>query len=63
MRFDFGINHRIVKINDKDELAKDLFYLFLNDIDDELVFNIIPQIEGLWNKWLKDKNIGGKTNE
>ena len=59
MRFDIGINHRIVKINDKDELVKDLFYLFLNDIDDELVFNIIPQIEGLWSKWLKDKNIGG----
>ena len=59
MRFDIGINNRIVNINDKDELVKDLFYLFLNDIDDELVFNIIPQIEGLWSKWLKDKNIGG----
>ena len=52
--FDIGISHRLIDIKDDDIVKRRLFYLFLNDIDDELVFNIIPQIEGLWKEWIDE---------
>ena len=52
--FDIGISHRLFDIKDDDIMKRQLFYLFLNDIDDELVFNIIPQIEELWGEWIDE---------
>ena len=50
--FDIGISHRLIDIKDDDIVKRRLFYMFLNDIDDELVFNIIPQINELWEEWI-----------
>ena len=58
--FDIGISHRLIDIKDDDIVKRRLFYLFLNDIDDELVFNIIPQINELWEEWIEE--LKGRMN-
>ena len=58
--FDIGISHRLIDIKDDDIVKRRLFYLFLNDIDDELVFNIIPQINELWEEWFDE--LKGRMN-
>ena len=58
--FDIGISHRLIDIKDDDIVKRRLFYLFLNDIDDELVFNIIPQINELWEEWIDE--LKGRMN-
>tara|TARA_Y100001937_G_C7060234_1_gene303382 strand:+ start:195 stop:431 length:237 start_codon:yes stop_codon:yes gene_type:complete len=58
--FDIGISHRLIDIKDDDIVKRRLFYMFLNDIDDELVFNIIPQINELWEEWIDE--LKGRMN-